>query len=111
MCCSLPRREPTLALGSRRAYGQMTEIRSQDLSFSVEEVTLFMDSAIGAAFSGEAIAVLTERTEGWAAGLRLAALALRFGGDVDRQVAWTHAKNRYVTDYLVSQVLAHVCPR
>ena len=88
----------------------MTEIRSQDLSFSVEEVALFMDRAIGAAFPDEAIAVLTERTEGWAAGLRLAALALRFGGDVDRQVAWTHAENRYVTDYLVSEVLAHVPP-
>ena len=54
--------------------------------------------------------MLTERTEGWAVGLRLAALTLRYGGDVDHQVARSHAENRYVTDYLVSEVLAHVPP-
>ena len=106
----LTRREPGLALETLRARGQMTEIRSQDLSFSVEETALFMDRAIGAVFPDEVIAVLTERTEGWAAGLRLAALTLRFGGDVDRQVALTHAENRYVTDYLVSEVLTRVPP-
>lgn len=106
----LSRREPKLALGSLRARGQITEIRSQDLSFSVEEAALFMDRAVGAAFADEVIAVLTARTEGWAAGLRLAALTLRFGGDVDPQVALPNAENRYVTDYLVSEVLNRVPP-
>ena len=69
-----------------------------------------MDRAIDAVLRDETLAVLTERTEGWAVGLRLAALMLRNGGDVDHQVAQLHAENRYVMDYLMSEVLAHVPP-
>ncbi len=120
----LTRREPALALGMLRARGQMTEIRSQDLRFSTEETAAFMARAINTALHDEAIAALSERTEGWAAGLRLAALTLRYGGavagasggavagasggDVDRRAAGFHAENRYVIDYLVGEVLARV---
>ena len=58
----------------------------------------------------EALAVLAERTEGWAAGLRLAALTLHYGGTIDPQTAALHAENRYVMDYLVDEVLSHVAP-
>ena len=54
--------------------------------------------------------MLAERTEGWAAGLRLAALTLRYGGDIDRQVAGLHAENRHVIDYLMNEVLSRVPP-
>ena len=106
----LTRREPALGLGKLRARDQVTEIRSHDLRFSMQETAVFMDRAIDAVLRDDALAALTERTEGWAAGLRLAALTLRYGGDVDHQVARSHAENRYVTDYLVSEVLAHVPP-
>ena len=106
----LTRREPALALGKLRARDQVTEIRSHDLRFSKQETAVFMDRAIDAVLRDDAVAGLTERTEGWAAGLRLAALTLRYGGEVDHQVARSHAENRYVTDYLVSEVLAHVPP-
>ena len=106
----LTRREPALALGKLRARGLITEIRTRDLCFSEEDTATFMDRAIGATLQDEAIAVLAERTEGWAAGLRLAALTLRYGGSIDRQVAGLHSENHYVTDYLVSEVLAHVPP-
>ena len=58
----------------------------------------------------EALAVLAERTEGWAAGLRLAALTLHYGGAIDPQTVALHAENRYVMDYLVDEVLSHVAP-
>jgi LuxR family transcriptional regulator, maltose regulon positive regulatory protein len=106
----LTRREPALGLGKLRARDQVTEIRSHDLRFSMEETAVFMDRAIDGVLRDDALQALTERTEGWAAGLRLAALTLRYGGDVDHQVARSHAENRYVTDYLVSEVLAHVPP-
>ena len=54
--------------------------------------------------------MLAERTEGWAAGLRLAALTLRYGGDIDSQVAGLHAENRHVIDYLMNEVLSRVPP-
>ena len=57
-----------------------------------------------------ALTVLAERTEGWAAGLRLAALTLRSSRDADRVVAEMHAENRYVMEYLVSEVLSSVPP-
>ncbi|MBK8050813.1 MAG: hypothetical protein IPK16_29140 [Anaerolineales bacterium] len=52
--------------------------------------------------------MLTERTEGWAAGLRLAALTLRYGGNLDSYAAGLHTENRYVIDYLVNEVFSHV---
>ncbi len=104
----LTRREPMLALGTLRARGQITDIRARDLRFSAQETAAFMDRATGAALRDDAIAALAESTEGWAAGLRLAVLTLRHGGDVDGQIARSHAENRYVIDYLVSEVRAHI---
>lgn len=104
----LTRREPMLALGTLRARDQITEIRARDLRFTAQETAAFMDRASDAALRDDAIAALVESTEGWAVGLRLAVLTLRYGGDVDGQIARSHAENRYVTDYLVSEVSARV---
>ena len=54
--------------------------------------------------------MLADKTEGWAAGLRFATLTLRHGGDVDSHLAGLHAENRYVIDYLMSEVLSQVPP-
>ena len=106
----LTRQDPPLPLGHLRAYDQMTEIRSRDLRFSAEETAAFLAAAVDTPLRAEALIVLAERTEGWAAGLRLAALTLRYGGDIDRQLAGLHAENRHVVDYLMTEVLSRVPP-
>ena len=106
----LTRQDPPLALGTLRAYDQLTEIRGQDLRFTTGETAAFMARAVAIPVRDETLAVVAERTEGWAAGLRLVALMLRNGGDADRQVAQLHAENRYVMDYLMSQVFSRIPP-
>ena len=106
----LTRQDPPLALGTLRAYDQLTEIRGRDLRFTAGETAAFMARAVAIPLRDETLAVLAERTEGWAVGLRLAALILRNGGDADRQVAQLHAENRHVMDYLMNQVLARIPP-
>lgn len=105
----LTRREPSLPLAKLRMRGQVTDIRSQDLRFSAHEAAAFMQHAIDIPLSEEAIGALVEDTEGWPAGLRLATLTLRHGGDdIDRRIASMHAENRHVTAYLVDEVLSRV---
>jgi LuxR family transcriptional regulator, maltose regulon positive regulatory protein len=70
----LTRQNPPLALGVLRAYDQLSEIRGRDLRFTVGETAAFMDRAVALPLRDETLAVLAERTEGWAVGLRLAAL-------------------------------------
>ena len=69
-----------------------------------------MERTLGAPLADDALAVLADKTEGWAAGLRFATLTLRYGGDVDSHLAGLQAENRYVTDYLMSEVLSQVSP-
>ena len=101
--------DPPLGLGRLRARGQVSEIQYAILRFTPTETAAFMDHA-ATPLPDEALAVLAERTEGWAAGLRLAALTLYYGGAIDPQTAALHAENRYVMDYLVDEVLCHVSP-
>lgn len=102
------RMEPPLSLGVYRARNQVVEIRGQDLRFSRAEITAFVQQTIGVTLSDDALDVLADRTEGWVAGLRLATLTLRQGGDAESHLASLHTQNRYVLDYLVREVLAQV---
>ena len=106
----LTRQDPTLGLQALRARDQMSEIRTRDLRFTAAEAAAFLAQAVAVPLQGEALVALVERTEGWPAALRLAALTLRYHGDVDPQAAQGHAANRYVMDYLVSEVLARIPP-
>lgn len=106
----LTRQDPPLGLETLRARDQVSEIRARDLRFTVSEAATFLGQTVATPLSNEALAMLTEQTEGWAAGLRLAALTLRHGGDIDQLAARAHAENRYVMGYLVGEVLAHVPP-
>ncbi len=106
----LTREDPPLGLQVFRARGQMREIRLHDLRFTPGEVAEFLEHAIAAPLGGEILAALAEQTEGWAAALRLAALTLRYRGDVDPQLARLHAENRYVMDYLVNEVISRIPP-
>ena len=98
------RNDPPLPLSRLRARGQLTEIRADALSFRSEEAEVFLREMLGREFSAEDVAELVRRTEGWAAGLQLAAHAMR-----DREAPSTFLPNlsgsqRYVRDYLMNEV-------
>jgi LuxR family maltose regulon positive regulatory protein len=95
------RSEPRLPLPRLRARGQVAEVDATELRFTAAEAAELLAGVV----STEAVAVLTRRTEGWAAGLRLAALSLRGQDDVTRFVAEFSGSNRYVLDYLTEEVL------
>jgi LuxR family maltose regulon positive regulatory protein len=102
------RHDPPWPLDVLRARGELSEIRIRELRFTREEVAVFMQKATGLPLDGPAIALLAERTEGWAAGLRLAALTLTTHDDIHGHLAELPADNRYVMDYLMGEVLSHI---
>jgi LuxR family maltose regulon positive regulatory protein len=99
------RSDPPLPLARLRAGNQLTELRAADLRFTPEEAAAFLQEVWKLDLSPEAVAALETRTEGWAAGLQLAALSLQrrpdSGGFLD---AFT-GTHRYVLDYLSEEVL------
>ena len=102
------RSDPSLPLSRLRAGGQMTEIRAADLRFTLDEITTFLDKVMGLNLSAENVAALETRTEGWIAGLQLAALSmqgLKRSGDVTDFVNSFTGSHRYIQDYLADEVL------
>ena len=99
------REDPPLRLGMLRARDQLIEIRAADLRFRHEEAAAFLEGGVGAPLSAEAVATLEARTEGWIAGLQLAALSLRGRDDVSDFLRSFAGDHRYVVDYLVEEVL------
>ncbi|MBK9711308.1 MAG: tetratricopeptide repeat protein [Kouleothrix sp.] len=99
------REDPQLPLARLRARGQLTELRAADLRFTPAEAAGFLKGVMGLTLSGEDIAALEARTEGWIAGLQLAALSMRGREDVARFVRAFAGDNRYIVDYLVEEVL------
>jgi LuxR family transcriptional regulator, maltose regulon positive regulatory protein len=97
--------DPPLPLARLRARGQMTEIRANDLRFTPEETAAFLRGVMGLDLPEESIAVLEERTEGWIAGLQLAALSVRGREDVAGLITALRGSSRYVLDYLAEEVL------
>jgi LuxR family maltose regulon positive regulatory protein len=98
------REEPHLGLHRLRLAGELTEIRGPDLRFSQEEARELVEGS-GIALSDEAVALLHERTEGWVAGLRLAAISLADHPDPERFVSEFSGSERTVAGYLVAEVL------
>jgi len=103
------RRDPKLGLHRLRLAGELTEIRAADLEFTAAEAGELMAGA-GVTVGAEDVARLRERTEGWAAGLRLAALSLTRHAEPDRFVAEFSGSERTVADYLLDEVLASQPP-
>jgi LuxR family transcriptional regulator, maltose regulon positive regulatory protein len=102
------RADPPLALARLRARGQLAEVRAADLRFTAGEAAALLAGV--AASSGNqlpeaAVATLTERTEGWAAGLQLAGLSLRGQADTAGFVAAFTGSHRFVLDFLAEEVL------
>src|SRR5580693_4395444 len=98
------RSDPPLPLARLRGSGQLTEIRAGDLRFTSGEAAALLQH-VAAALPDAAVAALAARTEGWAAGLQLAALSLRGQDDVAAFVAAFTGSHRYVLDYLAEEVL------
>jgi len=99
------RSDPPLPLARLRAAGRLAELRTADLRFTAEEAAALLRKAVDADLSGTAVAALAARTEGWAAGLQLAALSLRGQPDVTAFVAAFSGTHRYILDYLAGEVL------
>jgi LuxR family maltose regulon positive regulatory protein len=98
------REEPALGLHRLRLAGELTELRGPDLRFSRDE-TRGLFRAGGITLSDQAVASLHERTEGWAAGLRLAAISLAAHPDPERFVSEFSGSERTVARYLLAEVL------
>jgi LuxR family maltose regulon positive regulatory protein len=98
------RRDLPLHLHQLRLAGELTEIRAADLRFSESETRELLDAS-GIALSGAGAALLHQRTEGWAAGLRLAAISLADHPDPERFVAEFSGSDRTVAEYLIAEML------
>ncbi len=100
--------DPSIPLSRLRAGGKMTEIREDDLRFSLDEVNTFLDKVMGLNLSAENVAALEIRTEGWIAGLQLAALSmqgLRRSDEIANFVNRFTGSDRFIQDYLADEVL------
>lgn len=105
------RADPPFPLNRLRVRGQLTEVRLEDLCFTVEEAKEFLQT-MGLTLRDEAVASCNERTEGWAAGLQLAALSLQGRNPEEAGVflAAFSGSHRYIIDYLVDEVLSRQDP-
>jgi LuxR family maltose regulon positive regulatory protein len=105
------REDPPLPLPRLRARGQLTELRAADLRFTPAEAAEFLNRMMGLDLSPENISALDKRTEGWIAGLQLAALALQGSLSMQGQPDTTSfiqsftGSHRFILDYLVEEVL------
>jgi LuxR family maltose regulon positive regulatory protein len=99
------RADPPLPLARLRAQGQLIEVRTADLRFGGAELGAFLQTVMGLDLAPEAVATLEQRTEGWIAGLQLAALSLQGRSDVSSFLATFSGSHRYVLDYLSDEVL------
>jgi LuxR family transcriptional regulator, maltose regulon positive regulatory protein len=99
------RADPPLGLARLRVLGQLTELRAADLRCTPEEASALLQATARRDLPPSSVAALDARTDGWAAGLQLAALSLQGHGDVAAFVATFGGSHRYVLDYLTEEVL------
>jgi LuxR family maltose regulon positive regulatory protein len=99
------REDPHLPLARLRARGHLTEVRAADLRFTPAEAAGFLNQVMGLNLSAEDVAALETRTEGWIAGLQLAALSMQGRSDAASFIQAFTGSHRFVLDYLVEEVL------
>jgi LuxR family maltose regulon positive regulatory protein len=99
------RDDPHLPLARLRAHGHLTELRATDLRFTSSEAAEFLNQVMGLDLSAEDIAALERRTEGWIAGLQLAAISMQGHEDVTNFIKSFTGSHRFVLDYLIEEVL------
>jgi len=104
------RSDPPLPLARLRMRGQTVELRAADLRFTEPEVNQFLNDVMDLCLDSGSVAALAERTEGWIAGLQMAALSMRERKDVSEFITGFSGTNRYILDYLIEEVLASQSP-
>ena len=100
------RADPPLPLARLRARGQLTEVRVAELRLSTAETETFLQEVMGLQLPSDAVAALERHTEGWVAGLQLAALSLQGRVDVSAFLAGFTGSHRFILDYLSEEVLS-----
>ena len=99
------REDPLLPLSRLRVRGELTELRANDLRFAPSEAVEFLNHTMGLNLSTEDVAALESRTEGWIAGLQLAAISMQGHKDVAGFIKSFAGSHRLVLDYLIEEVL------
>jgi LuxR family maltose regulon positive regulatory protein len=103
------RADPPLPVARLRGRGQLTELRLTDLRFASDEAAELLNRVMGLSLAPDDVMTLTARTEGWAAGLQMAAVSMR-GQEPARTAHFVRAfagSDRHILDYLVEEVLSH----
>jgi LuxR family maltose regulon positive regulatory protein len=99
------RADPPLPLARLRSHDQLTELRANDLRFTPDEATAFLAEAMGLNLSAEEVAALEARTEGWIAGLQIAALSMQGHEDIRGFIQAFSGSHRHILGYLAEEVL------
>ena len=99
------REDPHLPLARLRVRGQLTELRAADLRFSSSEAAAFLNQMMGLNLSGKDIVALETRTEGWIAGLQLAAISMQGRADTASFIESFTGTHHFMMDYLLEEVL------
>jgi LuxR family transcriptional regulator, maltose regulon positive regulatory protein len=102
------RSDPPLPLGRLRVMGELAEIRAEEIAFSEEEAERLLNEKMGLDIEPDDVAVLLEHTEGWPAGIYLAALSLQSTADKHAFIETFRGSNRYIVGLLGDEVLAQL---
>ncbi len=102
----ISREDPALQLARRRVSGQLVELRQDDLRFTISEAVAFLNEGMGLRLSVSQVEALEARTEGWIAGLQMAALSLQHTSDIDHFINQFSGSHRFILEYLIEEVLA-----
>lgn len=105
------RKDPPWPLARMRARAQITELRTRDLRFTLDEATSFLNQTMGLKLSAGDVAQLDQRTEGWIAGLQMAALSMQNREDIPSFLEGFSGSHRFILDYLIEEVLSQQPPR
>ena len=97
--------DPPLPLARLRARNQLAEIRVKDLRFTTDEAESFLNREVGERFTAKEVAALEERTEGWVAGLQIAALSMQGHDDISGFIRVFSGGHRHILGYLADEVL------
>ena len=101
----LTRSDPTLSVSRLRSQHQLVELRSSDLSFSVNDISILFNKRLKLGLSVDDVYSLESKTEGWVAGLQLTALSMSGREDISGYINDLKGDNRYIMDYLMEEVL------
>jgi LuxR family maltose regulon positive regulatory protein len=101
----LTRADPPLPLARLRVRGHLIELRAADLRFTTDETAAFLSQVMGLDLAADDVAALETRTEGWVAGLQMAAISMRERGGIPGFVRAFAGSHRYILDYLGEEVL------